>query len=138
MPLNENDLSYLIDIADCIMDIDEFTDSIFYHDFEKDKMRRLAVERQLEVIGQAANKISKETLDLIQNVPWGHIIGLRNKLAHDYGEILAERIWNISKTSVPKLLTEIEKIEEIKEYIEKISNPHPSQHKNPPRWGNGR
>jgi uncharacterized protein with HEPN domain len=119
MPLNENDLSYLIDIVDCIQDITEFTKSVFYSDFEKDKMRKLAVERQLEVIGQAANKISKETQDLIKDVPWGNIIGLRNKLAHDYGEILAERIWNISKTSVPSLLNEIEKIEELKEYIEK-------------------
>ena len=64
MPLNENDLSYLIDIVDCIMDINEFTKSIDYHQFEKEKMRKLAVERQLETIGQAANKISKETQDL--------------------------------------------------------------------------
>jgi uncharacterized protein with HEPN domain len=122
MPLNENDLSYLIDIVDCIMDINEFTQSVLYHDFEQDKMRKLAVERQLEVIGQAANKISKETQDQIKNVPWGNIIGLRNKLAHDYGEILAERIWNISKSSVPELLREIEKLEEIKEYLARKRN----------------
>jgi uncharacterized protein with HEPN domain len=122
MPLNENDLSYLIDIVDCIMDINEFTQSINYYDFEKDKMRKLAVERQLEIIGQAANKISKETQEQINNIPWRNIIGLRNKLAHDYGEILAERIWNITKTSVPELLKEIEKIGEIKEYIVKKRN----------------
>jgi uncharacterized protein with HEPN domain len=119
MQLNERDLSYLIDIADCIMDINEFTQSIHFNDFEKDKMRKLAVERQLEVIGQAANKISKETQDKIENIPWSNIIGLRNKLAHDYGEILAERIWNISKTSLQELLKEIEKINEVKEYIVK-------------------
>jgi uncharacterized protein with HEPN domain len=45
MPLNENDISYLIDIVDCIMDINEFTKSIEFYQFEKDKMRRLAVER---------------------------------------------------------------------------------------------
>jgi uncharacterized protein with HEPN domain len=50
MPLNENDLSYLIDIVDCILDINEFTNSISYNVFEKDKMRKLAVERQLEII----------------------------------------------------------------------------------------
>jgi uncharacterized protein with HEPN domain len=122
MPLNENDLSYFIDIVDCITDINEFTNSILYNQFEKDKMRKLAVERQLEIIGQAANKISKETQDTLENIPWGKIIGLRNKLAHDYGEILAERIWNISKTSMQKLLNELEKIEEIKEYIEKKRN----------------
>ena len=117
MPLNENDLSYLIDIVDCIIDINEFTESIQYYQFEKDKMRKLAVERQLEVIGQAANKISKETQEILKAIPWANIIGLRNKLAHDYGEILAERIWTISKTSVQELLKEIEKVEGIKEYI---------------------
>ena len=124
MPLNENDVSYLIDIVDCIMDIKEFTKSVEFYQFEKEKMRRLAVERQLETIGQAANKISKETQDLMKNIPWGNIIGLRNKLAHDYGEILAERIWTISKTSVHELLQEIEKIDEIKEYINQKPPPH--------------
>jgi uncharacterized protein with HEPN domain len=122
MLINENDLSYLIDIVDCIMDINEFTNAIHYYQFESDKMRKLAVERQLEVIGQAANKISKETQNILNDIPWSNIIGLRNKLAHDYGEILAERIWNISRTSVQELLREIEKIEEIKEYINNKRN----------------
>jgi len=119
MRLNENDLSYLIDIVDCIIDISEFTNSVEYYQFEKDKMRRLAVERQLEIIGQAANKISIEVQNNLKNIPWKNIIGLRNKLAHDYGEILAERIWKISKYSLQELLKELENIEELKEYINK-------------------
>ena len=117
MPLSENDLSFLIDIVECIMDINEFTKDIQFHEFENNKMRKLAVERQLEIIGQAANKISKETQDNLKNIPWGNIIGLRNKLAHDYGEILAERIWIISKNSMQELLKELENIEELKKYI---------------------
>jgi uncharacterized protein with HEPN domain len=117
MPLNENDLSFLIDIVDCISDIDEFTKGIEFYEFEKDKMRKLAVERQLEVIGQAANKLSKEAQDSIKNIPWGNIIGLRNKLAHDYGEILAERIWLIAKNSMRELKCELEKISELQMYI---------------------
>jgi len=45
------------------------------------------------------------------------LIVLRNKLAHSYGEILAERIWIISKNSLQELIKELEKIEELKEYI---------------------
>ena len=122
MPLNENDLSYLIDIVECIMDINEFTDSVEYYKFEKDKMRKLAVERQLEVIGQAANKISIETQNTLKSIPWKNIIGLRNKLAHDYGEILTERIWKIAKTSVKELFEELKNIEELKEYIKAKHN----------------
>jgi len=117
MQLDENDLSYLIDIVDCILDINEFTNSVNYNQFENDKMRKLAVERQLEVIGQAANKISNEVQNNLENIPWKNIIGLRNKLAHDYGEILAERIWKIAKNQIQELLNELEKIEEIKKYI---------------------
>jgi len=117
MPLSEEDLSYFIDIIDCVMDINEFIKPIEYYQFERDKMRKLAVERQLEVIGQAANKISIETQNNLKDIPWKNIIGLRNKLAHDYGEILAERIWGISKKSLQELMKELEKIEELKEYI---------------------
>jgi len=122
MPLNENDISYLIDIVDCIVDINEFTDTVEYYQFEKDKMRKLAVERQLEVLGQAANKISIDAQNSLKNIPWRNIIGLRNKLAHDYGEILAERIWKISKNSLRELLKELETIEELKEYIKTKRN----------------
>jgi uncharacterized protein with HEPN domain len=73
----------------------------------------------LEIIGQAANKISIDTQNILKNIPWSNIIGLRNKLAHDYGEILAERIWIISRNSIQELLKELEKIDEIKEYINK-------------------
>ena len=122
MQLNENDLSYFIDIINCIMDINEFTGSVEYYQFEQDKMRKLAVERQLEIIGQAANKISIETQKLFQNIPWKNIIGLRNKLAHDYGEILAERIWIISKNPIQELLKELEQIDDLKEYIKNKRN----------------
>jgi uncharacterized protein with HEPN domain len=122
MRLDENDLSYLIDIIDCIFDINEFTKSIEYDQFETEKMRKLAVERQLEVIGQAANKISIETQNALENIPWKNIIGLRNKLAHDYGDILAERIWTISKKPIQELLSELEEVEELKEYIKTKRN----------------
>ena len=122
MPVNEKDLSYLIDIVDCIIDINEFTNSVEYYQFEKDKMRKLAVERQLEVIGQAANKVSTETQKMLEKIPWRNIIGLRNKLAHDYGEILAERIWKISKEPIQELFKELKNIEEINEYVKAKHN----------------
>ena len=122
MPLNENDLSFLIDIIDCIFDINEFTNEVEFFEFEKDKMRKLAVERQLEIIGQAANKISDDTQKIMKSIPWRNIIGLRNKLAHDYGEVLAERIWTISKISISELLKELENVKELKAYINKKHN----------------
>lgn len=122
MSLDDKDVSYFLDIIECIHDIVFFTEDISFHDFESDKMRKLAVERQLEVIGQAANKISKEAQDRLNTIPWSKIIGLRNRLAHDYGEILARRIWDISKSSLHSLMAEIMNIEEVKKYIDSREN----------------
>ena len=67
----------------------------------------MAVERLLEIIGEAANHISKEVLENNEDIPWSKIIGLRNKVAHDYGEILTDRIWLIATRSIPELLEQI-------------------------------
>ena len=123
MPLVERDLSYLVDIFDCVEDVIAYTANISIHDFEQDKMRRLAVERQLEVIGQAANGVSKSGQDQLTQIPWSQMIGLRNKLAHDYGDILAKRIWDIARLSIPELKFELLTIPEVLEYSKaKTSN----------------
>lgn len=115
--MNDRDLAYFLDIYECVIDILNYTSSVSFYEFEKDKMRRLAVERQLEVIGQAANKISSEVQNEYGSIPWSQIIGLRNKLAHDYGEILAKRIWDISRKSIPELLAEMKQIQNLREYL---------------------
>jgi len=118
MPLHGNDLSFMMDIADCAMDIVEFTSGIGFDEFEKDRARKLAVERQLGMMGLAANKINRKTRGNLENIPWVNIMGLKGKLAHGDGEILAERIWTTSRISVQKLLKDLQGIEEVKEYMD--------------------
>jgi len=67
-------------------------------------MIRYAVERQLLVIGEAANHISVQFRENHPEIPWQPMIGLRNILAHEYGEIKVDRIWNAATASVPELL----------------------------------
>ncbi|MEA1973264.1 MAG: HepT-like ribonuclease domain-containing protein, partial [Candidatus Cloacimonadota bacterium] len=74
-----------------------------FHDFEKDKMRRFAVERQLLVIGEAANHLSEGFMKESAHIPWEKIIGLRNIIAHEYGEILVERIWITALNHIQEL-----------------------------------
>ena len=117
MPINVNDLAYLIDIYENSIDIISFTKDVKYIEFEKSIMRRKAVERSFEIIGEAANRISKETLLSLPNIPWSKIIAFRNKIAHDYGEILIEFIWNISQKNIPELLNELMKINDLMAYL---------------------
>lgn len=65
---------------------------------------RYAVERQLLVIGEAARRLSESFRNGIPGVPWEAIVGLRNIIAHDYGEVLAEKIWLVASRDLNGLL----------------------------------
>ena len=79
-------------------------------EFEQNKQLRYAVERQLMVIGEAARHVSDEFQEQHPEIPWLLIIGQRNVLAHDYGEILVERVWLTASKDLLELLTFLEQI----------------------------
>lgn len=113
MPLDERNLSYLLDMLTSCRDIAEFTAVVTFEEFSQDKMRRYATERQLETLGEAANHVSEAVQEQHPEIEWTKIVGLRNKLAHDYGEILAQRVWLIAINSVPQLLKQLLSISEV-------------------------
>jgi len=100
----EHDLAYLWDMREAAREIVAFMKGIPYVKFEKNHVIRYATERQLMVIGEAANHVSEEFREKHPEIPWMQIIGQRNVLAHEYGEILVERIWLAATKSVPELL----------------------------------
>ncbi|MRR15436.1 MAG: DUF86 domain-containing protein [Deltaproteobacteria bacterium] len=65
-------------------------------------MLRNAVERNLEIIGEAANRIPESFRNSHPQIPWRNIIGQRNILIHEYGEIKNERIWVLATERIPE------------------------------------
>lgn len=118
MPLSDRDLAYLVDMLTCCDDILEFTADVSFEGFERDKMRRFATERQLEILGEAANHVSAGARAQLAEIEWSRVVGLRNKLAHDYGEVLAERVWRIAVSSVPTLRSQLAAVEEVRSALE--------------------
>jgi uncharacterized protein with HEPN domain len=80
------DKAYLWDIAEACKDILQFIKEIKFQEFAENKMIRYAVERQIIVIGEAANHLSENFTDNTPDIPWKNIIGMRNIIAHEYGE----------------------------------------------------
>jgi uncharacterized protein with HEPN domain len=68
------------------------------------------VERQLLVIGEAANHLSEAITAANPEIPWAAMVGLRNIIAHDYGEVLVERIWIVATKNIPPLIEQIESL----------------------------
>lgn len=87
-----------------------FTDNISEKDFSQNRMLILSVIKEIEIIGEAASKISEEIKLKSPEVPWKDIIGMRNRLIHGYFEVNIELVWNTVKNNLPQLLSLLQKI----------------------------
>ena len=102
------DMSRLWDMLDAAKTVVEFTRGLRFEDFLKDRKTRNAVERNLEIVGEAARCVSPETRENHPDVPWRSVIGLRNVLAHEYGEIRYEILWTIIGNKLAALIKQLE------------------------------
>jgi uncharacterized protein with HEPN domain len=71
--------------------------------WDQDRLRRLAVERLLEIIGESANTLSDAFRAAYPDVPWRDVIGLRIVLAHHYHRVDPNQVWVIASDEVPRL-----------------------------------
>ena len=106
-PLDE---ARLRDVVEAAREAMRIVDAIPYATYEREKTYQWAVERGIEVIGEAARGVSKPFRDATPEIPRRPVIAQRHILAHDYGEILNERIWRVATIHVPALLAQIESL----------------------------
>jgi len=79
-----------------------------YSDYESDLLLRSAVERQVEIIGEAARGMSESFKRAHPEIPWRPIMAQRHRLAHEYGEIDDALIWAVATVHVINLIEQIE------------------------------
>jgi uncharacterized protein with HEPN domain len=107
--MNEKVLKYLYDIKIAIGEIDSFFENEprSYDNYRQNSLLKRAIERNLEIIGEAMNRILKEDPGfLIENSK--RIISLRNQIIHGYDSVSDESLWGIINLHIPKLKTEID------------------------------
>lgn len=107
----EEVLTYLQDVLDAINEMQScFVDfPNRYNLFEKDIMRRCVVERKVEIMGEAINRIRKTDPSL--DIPNARaIIDTRNRIIHAYDNVQPEFLWSLVKRHIPELKTDIERI----------------------------
>jgi uncharacterized protein with HEPN domain len=110
LPPENRDPGYLWDMLDAARAIREFTSGVTFHQYENDRKLRLAVERGFEIVGEAARRVSEAFQQAHPDIPWRQVIGLRNILAHDYGEVRHERIWLVITAHLPALILQLESL----------------------------
>ena len=87
MPAEKDDVAWLWDMLQAARTEQAFVGNRSFEDYSGNLMLRSAVERQIEIIGEAARHVSKEFQDDHTEILWKPIMAQRHVLAHDYGEI---------------------------------------------------
>ena len=100
-------LDYLEDISSAILDIRSFVHNMSAEGFVADKRTVNAVVRSLEIIGEATGKIPTDVRMRCPDVPWDEIIGMRNRLIHEYFGVDLDIIWQTIQDDLTPLETAI-------------------------------
>ena len=110
MPLDQKDAGYLWDMLQAARGVVRSVGNLTMEQYRVDENLRLAVERRIEIIGEAAGRISSGVQQAHPEIPWRRIIGQRHVLAHEYGEIDDELIWTVATTHIPQLIGTLEEL----------------------------
>jgi len=79
-------------------------------DLDHDRMLTLSLVKCVEIIGEAASKVSDETREAYSALPWVDIVGMRNRLIHGYFDIDLDRVWDTVNDDLPMLVAKLEPI----------------------------
>ncbi len=80
-------------------------------DLATDRMLQFALVRAIEIIGEAATKVSDEVRSAHANIPWKAIVGMRHRLVHAYFDVDANVLWVAATVEIPALLAQLQAID---------------------------
>lgn len=103
--------AYLLDADQAARLVQQFIGSRTLEDFQQDALVEAAVERQLQIVGEALAQLTRSFPDYQSRIPdLSRIIGLRNILVHGYAFVVPERIWRIATEDVPRLRLHLQQL----------------------------
>ncbi|SEE46691.1 Uncharacterized conserved protein, contains HEPN domain [Rhizobiales bacterium GAS188] len=94
-------------MADALRSVIRFTEGRHRDDLDKDEMLAFALVHAIQIVGEAASKISVETRDEHPQIPWAAVIGMRHRLIHAYFDINLDILWVTATEAAPALLAQI-------------------------------
>lgn len=102
------DGAWLLDMLTAAKAVTLFVAGRTYKHYSSDLMLRSAVERQVEIIGEAARGISEPFRSAHPEIPWRPIMAQRHRLSREYGEIDDQLIWRVATVHIPLLIPQLE------------------------------
>jgi|SRR5438067_13683212 len=104
------DDAYVLDMLRFAREVMELSNGVTREYYLSNLEKRRSIERSLELIGEAARRVSGAYRTAHPEIPWREVIGQRSVLAHDYGEVSDKRVWDTVKSRVPDLVRSLERV----------------------------
>ena len=105
----KNDRIRLRHMIDAAKEAISFAEGLTRADLDADRKTTLSIVKGVEMIGEAASKVSEECRDTFPHIPWPDIVAMRNRLVHVYFDINLDRVWETITDDLPELIAELEK-----------------------------
>ena len=108
--ISKNDLAFIKHILDSADAIESFSEGMNKVELISNRMKRSAIIREIEIIGEAVKNLSVNLKNEHDEVQWKNIIGTRNKMTHHYFGVDIDNIWRVVTMDLPELKENIIKI----------------------------
>ena len=105
-----HDDAYLLDMLLAAREARSFAANLTFGEFERHRMAQLAILKSIEVIGEAASRVSTGCRESQPEIPWSGIVGMRNRLVHGYFNVNLERVWETVQKDIPLLIRQLESL----------------------------
>ena len=102
------DNAYLADILNAARAIRRFVHGVNREQFLANEEKYEAVNRKLEIIGEAARRLSPEARAQFPGIPWRLVTAMRNILIHDYDDVNLHVVWQTTQSDLPALIQAVE------------------------------
>jgi uncharacterized protein with HEPN domain len=104
------DDTYLVDILESAKIALDYVFDKSWDEFYEDIQCQDAVVRRIEIIGEAARRVSQETRDKHPQIPWREMTSMRNLVIHEYDVVDINQVWDTAQNRLPPLIEELAKI----------------------------
>jgi len=112
--MKETDVTRLQHMLDAAREAISFARGHNRDDLDRDRGLVLILVKEIEIIGEAASKISQDVREQMPNIEWRDVISMRNRLVHIYFDLNLNILWGTVQYDLPELIGELEKIPELR------------------------
>lgn len=108
--MSKDDMIYLGHMLDTAQKIATKVHGVSRQIYDDDENLRLALAHLVQVIAEAARRVSSHSQIAYAHIPWREMIGMRHKIVHDYMDVDEDVVWEVVTKDIPPLITKLEVI----------------------------